>query len=136
MTGSRDKLGGHVTSLSNTFMFTQFAHDLCAARKKAGLTPRDLSLLLEIDSSVVTALEQGATLPSIEQLCRLSIIYGRSFTELYQELMHGAREALFRKIPDLPDSADNDIARFNRDNTLRRLDRELTAALTQKHARP
>jgi len=115
-------------------MFTQFAHDLCAARKKAGLTPRDLSILLEIGSKEVAALETGATPPSVEQLCRLSIIYNRSFTGLYQELMHSARQALFRNLPDLPEVADGSEGHFNRENTLKRLDRELIAALTQHHA--
>ena len=76
-------------------MFTQFAHDLCAARQKAGLTQRDLSILLEIGSKDVAALEAGTAPPTVEQLCRLSIIYNRSFTELYQKLMQEARKALF-----------------------------------------
>ncbi|MAK98425.1 MAG: hypothetical protein CL807_09695 [Citromicrobium sp.] len=117
-------------------MFTQFAHDLCAARQKAGLTQRDLSILLEVGSKDVAALETGTAPPSIEQLCRLSIIYNRTFTQVYQDLMQSAREALFRNLPDLPELAETDEGNFNRDNTLKRLDRELTAALTQKHARP
>ena len=116
-------------------MFTQFAHDLCAARKKAGLTQQDLTILLEIGSKDVAALETGAMPPSIEQLCRLSIIYNRTFTQTYQVLMLAAREALFRNLPDLPELAATADANFNRDNTLKRLDSELTAALTQHHAR-
>ncbi len=67
-------------------------------------------------------------------MCRLSIIYNRSFTQVYQEIMQSAREALFRNLPDLPEVAEAKEANFNRDNTLKRLDRELTAALTQNHA--
>lgn len=117
-------------------MQTQFAHDLCAARKKAGLTQKDLSILLEVGSKEVAALETGAMPPSVEQMCRLSIIYNRSFTDAYQGIMQAAREALFRNLPDLPETAETAEANFNRDNTLKRLDRELTAALTQHHARP
>lgn len=117
-------------------MQTQFAHDLCAARKKAGLTQKDLSILLEVGSKEVAALETGAMPPSVEQMCRLSIIYNRSFTDAYQDIMQAAREALFRNLPDLPETAETAEANFNRDNTLKRLDRELTAALTQHHARP
>lgn len=115
-------------------MYTQFAHDLCVARKKAGLTQRDLSILLEVGGTDVAALERGATPPSIEQLCRLSILYNRSFTEHYQELMQKAREALFRNLPDLPEHAGQGSAELNRDNTLKRLERELTAALSKRHA--
>lgn len=115
-------------------MLTQLAHDLCAARKKAGLTQRDLTILLEIGSKDVAALETGATLPTIQQLCRLSIIYNRSFTQLYETLMHEAREALFRSLPDLPECAADGDTHFNRENTLNRLERELIAALTKKHA--
>jgi len=115
-------------------MFTQFAHDLCAARSKAGLTPRDLSILLEIGSKEVAALESGVTPPSIEQLCRLSIIYNRSFTQVYQDAMQQAREALFKTLPDLPECIADGTSNFNRDNTLKRLEGELSAALTRKHA--
>jgi transcriptional regulator with XRE-family HTH domain len=115
-------------------MFTQFAHDLCAARRKVGLTERDLCILLEVGSKDFAALEMGAKAPTIEQLCRLSIIYNRSFTELYQELMQAAREAVFRNLPDLPEVAGTAEAYFNRDNTLKRLESDLTAALTQEHA--
>ncbi len=115
-------------------MNTQFAHDLCAARKKSGLSQRDLCILLEVGSKDVTALEDGIVQPTIEQLCRLSIIYKRSFAPHYEGLMRSAREALFRSLPDLPECSGDPKAEFNRDNTLKRLDRELTAALTQKHA--
>ncbi|KWV93883.1 helix-turn-helix transcriptional regulator [Erythrobacter sp. AP23] len=116
-------------------MFTQFAHDLCAARRKAGLSQQDLCILLELGSKDVAALETGAMPPTIEQMCRLSIIYNRSFTQVYQGIMQSAREALFRNLPDLPETAENAGSNLNRDSTLKRLDRELTAALTQHHAR-
>ena len=105
-----------------------------AAKLNAGKlrTQRDLSILLEIGGKDVTALETGAIPPSVEQICRLSIIYNRSFTGLYQDLMREAREALFRNMPDLPECTDEGVDRFNRDNTLKRLDRELTAALTKQ----
>jgi transcriptional regulator with XRE-family HTH domain len=115
-------------------MYTQLAHDLCAAREKAGLTQRDLSILLEIGSKDVVALETGTALPSVGQLCRLSIIYNRSFAELYQELMREAREALFRKLPDMPECAGDGTANFNRENTLARMERQLTAAINSRHA--
>lgn len=115
-------------------MFTQFAHDLCAARRKAGLSQRDLCILLELGSKDVAALEEGVRPPTIEQMCRLSIIYNRSFTQVYQGIMQSAREALFCNLPGLPEMAETKEANFNRDNTLKRLDRELAAALTQNHA--
>ena len=116
-------------------MFTQFAHDLCAARKKAGLTQRDLSILLELGSQDIAALETGALGPSVEQMCRLSIIYKRTFTETYQQVMKEARAALFRNLPSLPELPEAGQDHFNRENTLKRLERELSAALTQGHAR-
>ena len=116
-------------------MTTQFAHDLCAARQKAGLTQRDLCILLEIGSKEVAALETGDTPPSAEQLCRLSIIFGRSFTEHYQYLMQKAREALFCNLPSLPELPEDERGTFNREHTLKRLDRELSAALTRTHER-
>ena len=115
-------------------MLTQFAQDLCTARRKAGLTPRDLSVLLGAGSAEIAALEAGERLPTVEQLCRLSIIYNRSFIDFYQHQMWQAREALFCHLPDLPECTQDDDAHCNRDTTLKRLEGALTAALTKRNA--
>ena len=115
-------------------MYTQFAHDLCAARRRAGLSQRDLAVLLDIGNKGVAALEKGAVPPTVEQLCRLSIIYSRSFSDLYQELTQQARHDLFRNLPDLPERGEDESTTSNRDNTLKRLEKELTAAITKRHA--
>jgi len=115
-------------------MLTQFAQDLRAARNKAGLTTRDLSVLLEVGSADVTTLEKGDQLPTVEQLCKLSVIYNRNFPDFYQQQMKQAREALFRHLPDLPECTAGDDTHFNRDKTLKRLKSELTAAVSKRDA--
>jgi len=109
------------------------AHDLCAAREKAGLTQRDVSILLEANVKEVSALETGQRPPSVRQLCKLSIIYNRSFTDSYEQVIREARADLFRHLPDLPKAQSDGMKRYNRDNTIARLNRTLAAALTQKH---
>ena len=66
------------------------AHDLCAAREKAGFTQRDVSTLLDCSAKEVAALETGQRPPSVRQLCKLSIIYNRSFTDSYEQVIKEA----------------------------------------------
>ena len=60
-------------------MSTEFALDLRLARKKSGLTQRDCAHLLNVHASKVSALEHGKQLPTLIEICTLSLIYGRSF---------------------------------------------------------
>jgi len=111
------------------------AHDLRVGRKKTGFVQRDVSVLLNISSKEVAALESGEREPSLLQLCQLSVVYNRSFSEYYEQLMREARESLFRNLPDLPESNVEGIQRHNRQNTIARLERGLTAALTKRDDR-
>ncbi len=111
-------------------MFTQFAHDLRTARRKAGLTIKDVSTLLVISDEEVSALETGEQPPSLLETCKLSLIYNRSFVSLYEEIRKIAKQELFQQMPSLPSSAgDNDIINFNRDNTFKRLHGQLIGDL-------
>lgn len=106
-------------------MFTQFAHDLCAARRKAGLSARDLSTLLEISDAEVTELEAGKRLPSLLETCKVSLIYNRSFASLYEAIRKTAKRELFQQMPSLLSSAGDDATKFNRDNSFSRLHGQL-----------
>lgn len=117
-------------------MFTQFAHDLCAARRKAGLTTRDVSTLLVIGDDDVAALESGEQPPSLLETCKLSLIYNRSFVSLYEEIRTIAKQELFQQMPSLPSSiGDDDTINFNRDNTFKRLHGQLIGDLTADNGR-
>lgn len=111
------------------------AHDLRVGRKKTGLVQPDVSTMLNISTKEIAALESGERDPTLLQLCQLSVIYNRSFTEYYEHLMREARESLFRNLPDLPECNVEGIQRHNRQSTIARLERSLTAALTKRDDR-
>lgn len=108
-------------------MSTEFALDLRLARRKAGLTQRDISHLLVSHQTTVSDLERGRVLPSVVQICTLSAIYGRSFESLFSTVMTDARRELLRRLKSLPDDVRDCAGTFNREGTLARLKERLKA---------
>lgn len=109
-------------------MSKQFAQDLRLARRKAGLTQADLAHLLGITEKEVGKLELGRKLPSVPQLCELSLVYGRSFESLYGELMEHGRQKLRRNLPYLP-ARTRHTGTFNRDGTLHRIEQRISGSI-------
>lgn len=106
-------------------MQTEFALDLRLARRKAGYTQRDIAHLLGAQQALVSDLERGRVLPSIEQIVSLSLIYGRSFESLFSELMQSAKSALRERVKHMPIGVRSYVGTFNRDTSLQRLERRL-----------
>ena len=114
-------------------MFTQFAHDLCAARRKAGLSFRDITTLLDLGDKDLTDLEKGQRLPTLLETCKVSLIYNRSFDSLYLAVRKTAKQDLFQQMPSLESRTKHKASNFNRDNTLKRLHAQLIGDLTADH---
>lgn len=108
-------------------MSTEFALDLRLARRKSGFTQRDVAHLLGAHQTLVSELERGRQLPTLEQIVALSLIYGRSFESLFSELMRTARERLQQRILHMPDGVRSYVGTFNRDASIDRLARRLAA---------
>lgn len=108
-------------------MSTEFAHDLRLARLKAGYTQRDIAHFLDAHQSTVSDLEHGKVLPSLQQIVRLSLIYGRSFESLFAEIMSEARRALKARLKTLPEKVRSCAGTFNRPGSLSRLKHRLSA---------
>ena len=106
-------------------MQTQFALDLRLARRKAGFTQHDVAKLIGAHQAVVSDLERGRLLPSIEQIVALSQIYGRSFESLFAQLMREATTKLKDRIGTLPARVRSYVGTFNREASLKRLERRL-----------
>ena len=66
-------------------------------------------------------MEQGKRLPSVPEICTLSLIYGRSFESLFASALEEAHVALKERLATLPAISNRWIGRFNRHNTLNRL---------------
>ncbi len=106
-------------------MSKEFAMDLRLARRKAGFIQRDCAHLLGVNKGQVSALEKGKRLPTISQICTLSLIYGRSFESLFAELLQEARLILTDRLKTLPELKRGYVATFNRKANLKRLEKRL-----------
>lgn len=106
-------------------MQNQFALDLCAARRKAGFTQRDVAHLLDASQTTVSNLESGERCPSFEQVVTLSLIYGRSFESHYAEVMKVACGSLQVRIFSLPKPVRTSAGTFNRSSSIERLAQRL-----------
>lgn len=108
-------------------MSKQFGLDLRLARRKSGFTQRDIAHLIGSHQSTIAALEKGSWLPTIEQICALSLIYGRSFESLFSEVLASAKVRLEHSLPGLPASSDSSALTSNREASLKKLERRLAA---------
>ncbi|MEQ9155794.1 MAG: helix-turn-helix transcriptional regulator [Roseitalea porphyridii] len=126
MGGSAGGYTGAVSHNHQFFMQTDFALDLRRLRRQAGLTQRDCAHLLGVHSKRIWSLEYGRDLPSLTELCTLSLIYGRTFESLYAALLRDVRRELRERLETLPDSRSSSLT-FNRPSTLERLSSRLDA---------
>jgi transcriptional regulator with XRE-family HTH domain len=106
-------------------MSTEFALDLRLARRKAGLTQRDIAHLMGAHQTLISELERGHRLPTLEQIVTLSLIYGRSFESLFAQLMAEAKERLQQRVMRMPAGVRSYVGTFNRDTSIERLARRL-----------
>lgn len=108
-------------------MSKQFGFDLRLARRKSGFTQCDVAHLIESHQSNIVALEKGEHLPTLEQICALSLVFGRSFEGLFAEVIENARERVRGNLPSLPDKCAETALASNRKANLQRLERRLLA---------
>ena len=106
-------------------MSTEFALDLRLARRKAGFTQRDCAHLLAITPAKLSDLESGKRLPSLTQICTLSLIYGRSFDSVFGAVLGTARANLRVRILSMPKNTRDFAGTRNREHSIERLARDL-----------
>ena len=102
-------------------MSHSFALDLKVARRKSGLTQQDCAHLLDVHKAKISLLEQGKTLPSVLEICTLSLLYGKSFESLFGSMLEDAHSILKDRLATLPDVSNRWLGRFIRGNTLNKL---------------
>lgn len=115
-------------------MSTQFGLDLRLARRKSGFTQSDVAQLIDSHQSTIAALENGKWLPTIEQICLFSLIFGRSFEGLFAELLEEGRAHLRRNLPRLAETQDGHAMANNRDASLQKLERGLAVTASEYDA--
>ena len=66
-------------------------------------------------------------LPTVFEICSLSLIFGRTFESLFTEIMGAVREGIARRLTLLPEVARSYVGTFNREASLTKLSRRLAA---------
>ncbi|PWE34092.1 hypothetical protein DDZ14_02740 [Maritimibacter sp. 55A14] len=102
-------------------MATEFSLDLRAARRKAGFVQSDIAHLLASHQSAVSDLEQGRRRPTLAEIVKLSLIYGRSFESLFAMIMAEAKRDLRKRAKTLPKNVRSYVGTFNRTSSIERL---------------
>lgn len=106
-------------------MFDEFIFDLKAARRMSGLTQKDCGHLIGGSEYRISQLERGQRLPTIEEICALSLILGKNFESLYAALFKRIRAGLEERLDTLPDLEKTIPGHFNRTRTLQKLQQRL-----------
>ena len=106
-------------------MFDEFIFDLKVARKKSGLSQADCGHLIGCSNHKISQLEHGDRLPTIREICALSVIYGRNFESLWAEVFRQVRADLETNLETLPEKRGNRPEVFSRAKTLERLAQRL-----------
>ena len=114
-------------------MTNEFALDLKVARRKSGLTQEDCAHLLGTFQPKISQMEAGKTMPSVREICTLSIIYGKSFESLFSSIFTDAIRAIRERLTTLPDCPKQWMGRYNRNNTLNALSERLETLNNQQY---
>lgn len=109
-------------------MFNEFTLDLKVARRRSGLTQIDCAHLLNIHPSLVSQIENGKRMPTIREICTLSLVYRRSFESLFAGIFADARDDLRERLTTIPDAPKHWLGRNNRQHTLNTLAEHLLDA--------
>jgi transcriptional regulator with XRE-family HTH domain len=113
-------------------MNTTFALDLKVARRKSGLSQLDCAHLLDVHPSRVSKLESGKRLPTVHEICTLSLIYGRTFESLFGSIFEDARKLLRAQLATIPESQ-KQWGSLGRNHTLNAIAARLEEAKPTEH---
>ena len=83
-------------------MISDLALTLKAARRQSGFSQSDVAHLLGVHKSILTPIEKGRRLPSVRQLCELSIVYNTPPSELLGEALVDSSAAIAVRLETLP----------------------------------
>lgn len=101
--------------------------DLRLARKRSGLSQRDVASLMAIDQSTYSAFERGRNVPNLEQICTLSLVFDRSFLSLFEVMIAEVSPRLLERLSALPRPKRKGPRLEVRERHLARLERSLDA---------
>lgn len=110
-------------------METNYALDLKVARRRSGLSQKDVAHLLGISRVRVSKLECNLAVPSPDELTMLSLIYSQSFLTLGGAVMPVLYRILKDRLETLPNRESYAAGASPKSVTLNTLSRRLEAPL-------
>ena len=102
-------------------MISDISLTLKTARRRSGFIHRDVAHLMGIHKSNLPQLENGTRLPSIRQLCELSIIYNLPPSKLLGETLVDASADIAARLATLPKQTASNLLAQNRQASLNNL---------------
>lgn len=114
-------------------MSNAFGADLNVARRKSGLTQSDCAHLLATHRNRIGTVERGTSLPTANDIALLSLIYGKSYDALCRTAFENAASDLRGRLITLPAPPASWVCRFNRTNTIDKLEARLQALREQAY---
>ena len=95
------------------------------ARRGKGYTQQDCARSIGVSQARYSDYERGLKMPTVQHLCTLSVLLGKTFESVYAELMRDAKSTLRKNIRKLPTQVRSYVHTFNRNRNLERLQRNL-----------
>ena len=99
-----------------------FSDSLADARRKAGLSQTECAHLLGMSQSRMSRLELGRTVPSVEDLCGVAVLFGRTMEFLVEPTFQDRAVTIRERLYLLPEPRTGWLGRFARHNSLRNLE--------------
>jgi len=99
-------------------MNNTFASDLKNARCDSGLTQQDCAHLLGVSTARISSFENGQKVPGLRDICAFSLLFGRSFESLFNDIFDEVKAHMNASFDNLPDGSDD---HFERQASLNRL---------------
>jgi len=95
-------------------MYQEFILDLKSMRKKSGLSQDECGHLIGSTPNIIGRLERGDRPPTVEEICALQLLFGKSFESFYGTCVGSARQMLsdnLRTLPEVPERGGHSMAR-------------------------
>ncbi|WP_323768499.1 MULTISPECIES: helix-turn-helix transcriptional regulator [Roseobacteraceae] len=89
-------------------MYHEFILELKSMRLKSGLSQEDCALLLGVSATIFGRIERGDRPPTVEEICCLQLLFGKTFENFYATCVGDARDRLREKLPSVPKLPEDD----------------------------
>lgn len=106
-------------------MYHEFILELKSMRQKSGLSQEDCAHLIGSSPTIYGRIERGDRPPSVEEICCLQLLFGKTFESFYATCVGDAGDGLRRNLQSMPKLPGEDCDQLAREVFLRGLSSRL-----------